>query len=209
MILSITNVIVAITCLVSYLSLNNPQLFNKLKHYPYEESRNGEYYRWLSSGFVHGSMMHLLINMYVLYQFGNALEKYYIRWFGETLGRNLYLLMYLTTIVAADIPTYFKHRNNPRFGSIGASGATSGILLVFCLLRPWEWLLFPPLPYIVFGILFIGYSAYAGKQARSGGIDHDAHLWGAIFGLLITIGLKPSLITDFIYKIQQFPELPF
>jgi len=208
MILSVTNVIVGLTVLVSYMSLNNRELFDKLKHYPYQESRTGQYYRWLSSGFVHGSMMHLIINMYVLYQFGNLLEQYYMLWFPR-LGKILFLFMYLATVIAADIPTFLKHKDNPRFSSIGASGATSGILLVFCMLRPWEWLLFPPVPYIVFGVLFVGYSVYAGKQAKSGGIDHDAHLWGAIFGLLITIGLKPELVTDFIYKIQQLPDLPF
>lgn len=208
MILSVTNVIVGLTVLVSYMSLNNRELFDKLRHYPYQESRTGQYYRWLSSGFVHGSIMHLIINMYVLYQFGNLLEQYYMLWFPR-LGKILFLFMYLATVIAADIPTFLKHKDNPRFSSIGASGATSGILLVFCMLRPWEWLLFPPVPYIVFGVLFVGYSVYAGKQAKSGGIDHDAHLWGAIFGLLITIGLKPELVTDFIYKIQQLPDLPF
>jgi len=191
------------------MALNNRELFNNLRHYPYQEARTGQYYRWLSSGFVHGSAMHLIINMYVLFQFGNMLEIEYVDWFGEIWGRNLFLLMYLATIVAADIPTFIKHKDNPRFSSIGASGATSGILLVFCMLMPWEWLLFPPLPYIVFGILFVGYSVYAGKQAQSGGIDHDAHLWGAIFGVLITIGLKPDLINHFLIEIQKIPSLPF
>ncbi len=208
MTLSITNVIIGLTCLSSYLALNNRQLFDALKHYPYQESRDGSYFRWLSSGFLHGDFGHLFINMFVLFQFGNYVESLYIDLFGGIWGRNLFLLMYLFTIIAADIPTYIKHKDNPYFSSIGASGATSGIVLIYCLVQPWQMFIFPPVPAVIFAVLYIAYSSYSSNQAKAkgGGIDHDAHLWGALFGLGITIALKPSLVGYFIDQlVNGFP----
>lgn len=204
--ITITNILVGITCIVSYYALNNRAFFDQLKHHPYQESRTGEYYRWLTSGFLHGSFGHLFINMYVLYTFGNFVESLYGQMFGDIWGKNLFLLMYLFTVVAADIPTFLKHRDNPRFASIGASGATSGIVLIFCLDDPWQMFLFPPVPAVVFAILYLGYSTYASMQAKSGGIDHDAHLWGALCGLAVTIAMKPSLLNLFYERlIYDFP----
>ena len=126
-----TLIIIIITCAVSFLCFNNEKLFNELKHYPVVEASRGQYYRWLTSGFVHGDLMHLFVNMFVLYEFGRPVESYLTYYFGTSGGSILYLMTYLLIIVMGDIPTYYKNRNNPYFASVGASGGVSGILCIF------------------------------------------------------------------------------
>ncbi|MEM9887497.1 MAG: rhomboid family intramembrane serine protease [Bacteroidota bacterium] len=206
--MSITLVIIILTCLVSYQALNNQAMFQKLKHSPYLEARDKEYYRFITSGFVHGSYMHLGINMYVFYIFGEAVEYYFVGTFGEGMGRINFLLLYLLAIVVGDLPTYAKHKDNPGFASVGASGATSAILFVFILFNPWSTLLLffvIPCPAILAAILYVVYSTWASKN-QNDMIDHDAHLYGAIFGFLFAIALEPSLFGIFMERlVNGFP----
>ena len=73
--MSITLILVIITCLISIACFNNKSLFDRLKHFPIAENKNREYYRWLTSGFVHGDFIHLFVNMFVLHEFGRAVEN--------------------------------------------------------------------------------------------------------------------------------------
>lgn len=198
--MSITLIIIIVTGLISYKAFNDQNTFHTLKHYPVAEYQNKEWYRMLSSGFVHGSWLHLLINLYVLYIFGTQVESIYLGLFGELKGRLLYLVMYLLTIVIADLPTYFKHKNNPHYAAIGASGAVSGVAFNFILFYPWSTLYFygiVPFPAIIGGVAYLAYSSWASKKSRDN-IDHSAHFYGAIFGVLFTIALQPKVITIFI-----------
>ena len=207
--ISLTLILIILTCLISYQALNDRNMFNKLMHYPYAEARYKQYYRFLSSGFIHGSLMHLAINMYVFYIFGEAVEFYFLREFGEIMGRVNFILLYVLTIIFGDIPTYFKHRNNQAFSSVGASGAISGVLFTFIIFNPWSTLLLffiIPCPAILAGILYLGYSTWASKNSNDR-IDHDAHFYGAVFGFLFTIVLKPELFTRFIVNLQA--NMPF
>ncbi len=176
-------------------------------HYPYQEVRDKSYYRFISSGFVHGSWLHLGINMFVLWSFGEYIEKVYVAFFGDMMGRVLYIAMYLATIVFADIPTFLKHRNNPGYRSLGASGAVSGIVFISILLSPWSliYVYFIPVPGIVAGVAYLIYSSWASKNSQDL-IDHDAHFYGALFGMLFTIALKPALFSNFIDRlVNDFP----
>ncbi len=209
MTLSVTLIIVIITCLVSIPAFTNRQLFDQFKHHPYTEKREKQYYRWLTSGFLHGSWMHLGFNMYVLYGFGGSVEMEFQSSFGSTLGSVLFLLMYLFTIILAATPTYFKHLNNSNYSAIGASGGVSGVLFAFILFDPWNSIIFIflpiPIPAIVFGILYLAYESWAAKNSRDN-IGHDAHFWGAIAGFLITIAFKPTIFLDFVNElVEGFP----
>lgn len=206
----ITYIIIAGSILISVLCFNNRELFEKLKHYPYAEERNKEWYRMLSSGFIHGSFVHLAVNMYVLYGFGRAVEMAFSTLFGK-IGPLLFMVMYLLTIVAADIPTYLKHKNNSMFASVGASGAVSGVLFIYVLLYPWEGIGFIFLPGIDFpafalGIGYLIYSSWASKNKRDM-IDHDAHFYGALFGIVFILLSKPSVGSNFIQELIQ--GMPF
>ena len=138
--MSVTLILIIVTGLVSYQAFSNRDMFYKLMHNPYIEVRNKEYYRFLTSCFVHGSWMHLGINMFVLYQFGQKVEGYFVQVFGEFMGRLNYLLMYLLAGIFADIPTFFKQKDNQMFSSVGASRAVSGVMFAFVLFDPWAML---------------------------------------------------------------------
>ena len=206
--ISATILIIILTCIISYYALNNGAVFEKLKHYPYQEARDKSFSRWLSAGFLHGSFVHLLINMYVLYQFGEYVESYIVSIYEPAMGRTIFILAYIAMIILANIPTYLKNKDNPRFASIGASGAVSGILFMFIMLSPWSMLylmLVIPCPAIVAGILYLIYSSWAARQQRDG-IDHVAHFYGALSGILLMIILSPQSVG---YFIQNLLDVPF
>ncbi len=199
----ITYVIIGLTCLISYYCLNNRALFNELSHNPYMEVQRGQYYRVLSGGFLHGSMMHLGINMYVLYQFGGFIEEYFSYRFGS-LGPTLYISFYVAAIIFANLGSLVRHQNNPGFSSIGASGVTSALILFYVFFDPWQMFVFPPLPAIVLAVLYIGYSHWASYQSGNR-IDHQGHLWGALFGVLFVVVFDQGLFSSFLEKLMTLP----
>ena len=205
-----TYIIVGITVLVSFYAFKDQTIFHHYRHYPYAEKRNKEYLRFLTSGFLHGSQTHLLVNMYMLYMFGSIGERIYQQFFGSTMGSLLFALMYLTCIIAADLPTFLKHRDNPNFASIGASGAVSGAIFLYIFTFPWDTLLLffiIPVPAIILGIGYLIYSSWASKNTKDM-IDHDAHFYGAIYGIIFTLIVHPSSWNRFIFVlINEFPLL--
>lgn len=207
--MSVTLLIVIVTCLISIPCFSNRELFNQLKHYPVAEHGRKEYYRLISSGFVHGSWWHLGINMFVLHEFGRTVENIFTSQYGDAVGRAIYLVAYLIMIVIGDMPTFIKHKNNPSYASIGASGAVSGILFMYIIMYPWRnlYLYFAiPIPAIVFGILYLIYSSWSSKNQRDM-TDHDAHYYGALSGVILMFSLIPSSISSFFDKIIN--GLPF
>ena len=203
--MSITILIIALTVLISYRAFQDTSALEKLKHWPYDEAKNRSFYRWLSGGLVHANWLHLLINMYVLYVFGEVVEQRFIQLFDPVTGRIMYVVLYFAGIVASSIPTFLKHRNNPRFASVGASGTVSGIVFAFILFHPWSQLLLffiIPMPAIVAGVLFLIYSSYASRHSRDI-LDHDAHFYGAIFGMLFVVVLKPEVFTSFLDQVAN------
>mgnify|MGYP001793533520 CR=1 FL=1 len=207
--ISLTLILVGITIVVSYLAFQNRSLHSKLAHIPFLEARNSsEYYRMLSSGFVHGGGVHLGINMFVLWQFGEVVERLFGDLFGEGQGRLNYLLLYLFSVIFANLATFIKHRDNSSFASVGASGAVSAILFSYLIFAPWRNIYLYgvlPIPTIVAAVAYVGYSSWASKNRRDH-IDHDAHLYGAIFGFLFTIVLKPSLFGLFFERLMMGPQ---
>ncbi|MBK6364181.1 MAG: rhomboid family intramembrane serine protease [Saprospiraceae bacterium] len=208
--MSITLLIIIFTCLVSLAAFNNQDFFNKLKHHPVSEYRHKEYYRMLTSGFLHGDYLHLFLNMFVLYEFGKYVESFVVSQFDNLMiGRVMFIVIYLFIIVAADIPTFLKHKTNPYFASIGASGAVAGILFMYIMLNPWAMLgLFAiiPVPAILFGGLYLWYSSWASKNSHDL-VDHDAHFFGAVTGMIILVAIQPSVFGIFIQEVIQ--GLPF
>lgn len=154
--------------------------------------------------------MHLIVNMYVLYTFGETVENLFVANFGS-FGRIIYVLFYLSAIVVADIPSYLKHQNNAGFASIGASGAVSAILFVYIMFRPMDELRFIFFPFFAFPAILLGigyliYSSWANKNSRDN-IDHSAHFAGAIYGIVFILALHPAVINTFLSEIQN--GLPF
>lgn len=160
---------------------------NKLILTPYWVERKKEYYRFITSGFIHANYQHLLFNMLSLFFFGYIVEAW--------LGTGLYVLLYVSAIVISDIPTYLKHKNNSNYASLGASGAVSAVIFASIILHPVNIILiyFVPMPAIVFGILYLAYSYYMDKK-NNDHINHSAHFYGAVVGLAFIGILYPSSI---------------
>ncbi len=198
-----TYLIIGFTVLFSLWAFNNQDIFVKCKHWPYAEARDGEYYRWLTGGFLHGDNMHLLFNMITLYFFGLGVEQWFSFTF-EGVGQLVFLFFYLISIVAASLATYYKYKDSPGFASIGASGAVSAVLFAAILINPTLslYIMFIPIPIpgFIYGIFYLWYSSRAAQRGGDG-IDHLAHLYGAVFGLLFPLVLKPQLLPDFIAQL--------
>ncbi|MBK8557217.1 MAG: rhomboid family intramembrane serine protease [Lewinellaceae bacterium] len=202
--MSITIFIIIATCLISMSAFNNSDVFYKMKHWPYVEARDKEYYRWLSSGFLHGDYMHLLFNMVALYFFGEGVEFWFQAIF-PGFGRLLYVVFYLVSIVVVSAGTYYRHKDNPNFASIGASGAVSAVVFAAILLTPtmgiYMYFIPIPIPGFLFGIGYLWYSNYAAQRSGDS-IDHLAHFYGAVFGFLFPLVLEPRLFLHFIAQMQ-------
>jgi len=160
--------------------------------------QNREYHRLITSGFLHGSQGHLLVNMLTLYFFGPPLEG--------VLGPVLFTIVYMAGLIGGNLWSLMENRRNPRYSALGASGAISGILVSFSLFAPFSILLLffvLPMPAIVFTFAYIGYSMYASVYQKNSGIGHDAHLGGALVGGLATILLVPGVWGGFIKSIES------
>lgn len=186
------------------MSFSRSDLFNRLLFSPYVIVRNKQYYRFLSSALVHADYAHLAVNLIVLYSFGSYMEVVFEHWFGA-LGDLLYVLLFAFSTIVAHIPSYLKYRDNVRYASIGASGAVSGVLFAMILIEPFEKLyLFGilPIPGILFAILYVIYSTV---MSRRGGdnINHEAHIWGGIAGMVLLLIMRPAVATHFIEQFRQ------
>lgn len=200
----ITKIIAVITFLISIQAFNNTSFFEKYKHSPYRVYHYKEYYRLLTSGFLHGSWTHLLINLFVFWQFGDFVENsIFYSVFGKTIGAVLYLLLVLLAIIAGNIHSTYKYKDNSYYGSIGLSGAVSAILFSYVLINPWSKIyLYAIIPIytIIAAVLYLGYSQWASKNS-SDNIDHSAHFYGGLFGLVYTIAVYPKILPYFIERI--------
>lgn len=198
--------IIGFTALVSFMAFSNHDLFLKMKHWPYQESRRGEYYRWITGGFLHADPMHLIFNMLTLYFFGGYVESWFEVLF-PGFGSIMYLVFYLAAIAAASSATYSRHKNNPGFASIGASGAVAAVLFASILLDPTIGIMMffipIPIPGFIFGILYLWFSSYEARKGRDN-IDHVAHFFGAVFGFFFPIIFMPSLFPRFIEKMLEW-----
>lgn len=209
--MSLTLILVIMTAIISYQGFNNPATNAKLMMYPVRMKSGGEWYRFISHGFVHGDWMHLIVNMLVLYQFGEFLENAFVSVFGAGTGQILYVVLYLSAIVISAVPSYFQHQDNPGYAAVGASGATSALVFGYILFNPWAWFAFPPLPALLFGVAYLWYSSYMEKRGMDN-IGHNAHFWGAVYGVVFTIisafALRSELINYFIAQLLQGPTAP-
>lgn len=190
--LSVTIIIIIITCLVSITAFNNRGEMDKMIFWPAIVREKKQYYRFITSGFIHANWMHLGFNMFTLYFFGRIVEQYYRQIFGP----GIFILFYFLSIIAADLPDYFKYGKDYQFRSLGASGAISAVLFASILFDPWEklYLFIIPIgiPGFIFGALWLLYSFYMSKRGGDY-VNHNAHIWGSIFGIVFTLVLKPEV----------------
>ena len=172
---------------------------------PYNVSHLKEYQRIITHAFIHKDGMHLLINMFVFFQFGQILETVltkvdtqifsFFPYSDGSVGYVYYFMIYFGGVVFASLPSMIKHKDNPHYMSLGASGAVASVLFALIVIAPTsEIALFfvIPLNFWVFGVLYLFYEWYMGKRGGTG-IAHDAHFFGAIWGLIVMLILNPKL----------------
>ncbi len=212
--MSITLIIVIVTCLVSFSAFNNEKLMNDLIFYPPAVAKNNQWYRFFSCGFIHADIPHLIFNMLSLYLFGRFVEDEFVAIFQEK-GKMLYLLMYVTSLAVCLLPTYSKNKENYHYKSLGASGAVSAVVFAGLLVAPTievGFFFIPPIiPGFIFGPLYLLVTAFLDKRG-GGNINHSAHLWGALFGLAFVIVVGKfvggyNAITEFIKGVTRYLEV--
>ena len=197
--MSLTIIFIVLTIAASFYAWQNHDVYSKWTMHPYSVNSHREYWRFLTSGFVHADYSHLFFNMISFYFAGEGVENIYKQLLGDGKGEIFYVILYLVGIVAANIPGYLKHKDDSGYpGSIGASGGVSAVMFALILFVPTtEVRVFfaIPMPAIVFAVLYLWSSQYMAKRNIFAGIDHQAHFWGAMFGVVFTIIIYPEVIT--------------
>ncbi|MEK9601248.1 MAG: rhomboid family intramembrane serine protease [Bacteroidota bacterium] len=196
--MSVNIIIIFSIAAVSSLGFSNQTLFLKFLFKPNSILKDKEWYRFISSAWLHADYMHLFVNLFVLYSFGNFLE-YFLNMYYEEQSSVLYLFLFLGSTVVSHIPSYVKHKSNINYQAVGASGGVSGILFAYILINPLSMLelyLFIPIPAIVFGILYLWYSYYMSKK-NIDNIGHEAHIYGALGGMILITIIKPGIWVSF------------
>lgn len=196
-----TVTLIIITVIVSLIAFQNQKLMNRLIFWPPAMQR-GQYDRFITHGFIHADGTHLLFNMITLFFFGSVIENFY-KQYAFNMG---FVLFYLGGLIVAILPSYLKNKNNSHWASLGASGAVSAVLFAYILFQPWKliFVFFIPVPAIIFAFLYIAYSIWSGKRGNTN-INHSAHLWGAAYGVIVTIILEPRMIPHFLKQLSQLP----
>ncbi len=204
----VTLILIALNVLCSFIGFSNNSVLSKTIGWPYYEKRNKEYYRFITSGFLHADWVHLFFNMFTLYFFGKNVELIFS--LSGLGGKFAYLALYFLALIVADIPSYLKHNNNPEYRSLGASGAVSAVIFASIIFSPWSSIYLYGAIQIsatVYAILYIAYCIYMGRKNQDN-VNHDAHLWGSVFGFVFTIVLiaviRPEL---FPYILADFKKL--
>lgn len=203
-----TYILIFITVIVSIACFRSRALFDKLSLRPYRIAHNKEWYRVISHGFVHADYIHLAVNMFVLFSFGEYMEQLFKSYAQAGTIANAYLsiaLLYFGGMIAASVYDVFKRRNDPHYASIGASGAVSAVVFAFIFFNPWEKIYFfgiVPIPAIVFALLYAVYSQYMGRR-QGDNINHFAHLFGGLFGFVFPLLIDPAFFPQFIHNITH------
>lgn len=214
----ITLGIIAITVIVSYTAFSNRALFDKLLLHPYSVKHRKEYYRLLSHVLLHSDWTHLLFNMYTFWSFGTFLEQLLTKrvlftaympeivYKGETFGAVAFSLLYIGGGLVATLPAMRKHGDDIYYRSVGASGAVSAMLMCFMFMFPTfevSFFFILPLPSFIAAFVFFGIEHWLSRQGRTN-IAHDAHIWGALFGIAFVGVIDPSLYGIFFDKVYMY-----
>jgi membrane associated rhomboid family serine protease len=192
----VASILLVVTIVLSLIAFYNDKLYSEFMLHPYSVARGHNVWTVITSGFIHRDWMHLFFNMFSFFAFAFQLEI--------TLGHWQFGLLYMASLILSDLPTISKHRDDYGYHSLGASGAISAVVFSFIMFNPMAELQIFPIPFpikaIIFGVLYLVYCAYASKQSRDT-INHDAHFYGALSGVMITILLYHEVVQIFIQQL--------
>ena len=199
--MNIVSIIIAVTVLISFQANKNPDLKQRFLYIPFQLKHNNEYYRLISHIFIHADISHLAFNMISLYFLGSTLSYYFIDYYGLQLGTSYLLILYFAGAIFASLPSFFKHQDNSAYRSLGASGAVSAVIFAAILWDPsmsLGILFIPfPIPAYIFGPIYLAVEYFSMKRGGTG-IAHDAHIGGAVFGILFVLLLNINKGKEFL-----------
>lgn len=201
----VASIIFIFTLITSIFGLYvNQNLNHQFMLHPHSFVRGKRVHTILTSGLIHADFGHLLFNMLTFFFFAFSLERILDMTGGN--GHVQFAVLYLGGLILSDIPTIIKHRNNPGYASLGASGAISAVLFSFILFDPTTklYLFFIPIgiPAYIFGGLYLAYCVYASRNQYDR-VNHDAHFYGALTGIVFTILMKPGIISHFFNQLAS------
>lgn len=189
----ITILIIAITTIVSLRGFNDYNLFERFKFQPQAITRGKQYDRLLTSGFLHVDMTHLIFNMLTLFFFNNIVILFFARLFNDvSTGSVVFAILYLLAIMGGNLLALVFQRNNSFYSAVGASGGVMGVVMAAIVIAPNDLMIYGVIPGWLYAILYLGYSVY-GVQKQLGNIGHEAHIGGAIVGIIVPLILAPEL----------------
>jgi len=202
--MSLVLIIIGITVLISFSVENKPDKKEKMLFVPNLIKHNGEYHRMISSVFIHSDLNHLVFNMISLYFLGNLFEQQMIQIYGVQLGSINFILLYLLGGIASEIYPFIRHQDDPYYRSLGASGAVSAVIFAAIFWNPtmdlYLFFIPVPIPAYIFGPIYLAFEYFAMKRGTTN-IAHDAHIGGALFGILFVLLLNPNKGLEFFQAI--------
>lgn len=191
-------IIFILTIVTSIYAFNNADTYGKFMLHPYSVSKGKNLHQLITSGFIHKDWPHLIFNMLSYYFFAFNLER--------TIGHWQFGVIYLVSLILSDLPTVQRHKDHFWYNSLGASGAVCAVVFSYILFYPLtKLIIFPlpiPIPAVLYGFIFLAYTTYAGRKSNDG-INHDAHFYGAIAGIILTIILYPQAFSIFLSNVSS------
>jgi membrane associated rhomboid family serine protease len=209
--ITLTLTIILLTSVISFTAFSNEKIMDDLIFYPPAITNQNQWYRFFTSGLIHADIMHLLFNMYSFYLFGEMVESAFSSIYGAS-GKLVFGVLYISALLVSLLPTYLHHKDDYRYRSLGASGAVSAIIFAGIFIFPTIGMGIFPIPFhipgFIFGPLFLIISYYISQKGH-GNINHSAHIWGALYGIVFvmvtaTFLTKADLIHNFIYQVMAY-----
>ncbi len=206
--IDLTTILTILTAGISIWAWNNNDIMRRWIFNPYIVYHQRQYYRFITSGFLHKDYIHLIFNMFVFWMFGRMVEYTLMGEYGIVTGRILFAGLYLLGIIISDLPTFFKHKDHQYYNALGASGGVSAVLFSYVIFYPLEKLCLYGIdllcfPGILWAVFYIIYSFYMGKKGADH-INHDAHLAGGVFGIVFTLIVVPEALPNFLSQLTNF-----
>ncbi len=192
----VASIIFLFTIVTSLYAFSNPEVYGKFMLHPYSVSRGDRVYSLITSGLIHKDWGHLFVNMLSFFFFAFPLERTFVQF--SSWGHIQFAVLYLVSLVLSDVSSVIRHKDHFWYNSLGASGAVSAVVFSWILFDPLGriYVYFLPMPAVLFGVLYLVYSVY--ESRRSSSINHDAHFYGALTGILLTVIFYPAIVRHFL-----------
>lgn len=200
----VSYIIIGAAIIASLKGFQDPDFLEKYMFIPYNIRHYKENYRFFSSSFLHGDFGHLIFNCITMYYFGQLLELFFRARYGFQIGNIIFFAFVILASVGSESISYARNQHNPNYRSLGLSGVTSAVVFATILLFPMGRIgiiLLPiEMPAWIFGLIYLAFEIYSDRNRKTN-IAHDAHIAGAIFGIIFI------LISNIDYVIAAFKTI--